>query len=537
MSIDYTALYFEDKGLKVSVQRIEPFDMSQARNFIDKHSCDNKNIQYDVNYKKLRDYILDKVQAFFKNQSDLERQQRIHFLGYAPVLMAIATSIKKNKNYYGYLTQLENSQNTGLELILEIVKYIIDREQNDKIANLLIPHITKGRGEKDIRQMKDHAYCEEEQCYRLICNVLGISCDYIVSDDNKLNERYNERINEWVREHPFLDSQNHDFQNIVFECYVLSVLMKCGKYKEYVNLYLESKYKDSYMLYFIYTHFANVVDKDHVDYIYHSLSSLDQNNDKAYMQICQLEDSEQYYNFEVLLKNDGIKTKAGLSLSISKDTPRLTLRNIISNVIIDAENIDLNIEVANNSKNIEIYAPVTITCNNVSISGSITLYPCTETVNGVLLDCKKFDFKSVANNECHVINHLRENEAFEIYSNNHTSFPYEQYRQGKSEIKCESEDIRQKYIKLRKIIICFRSHSKGSMARYKGKIGSSRLIGSDMGPIVLNSLIESGIIDDSDNIMYFLNRDKLSEVLGVTYDEIKSNKLTPKISSFLGSMK
>lgn len=69
--------------------------MSQARNFIDKHSCDNKNIQYDVNYKKLRDYILDKVQAFFKNQSDLERQQRIHFLGYAPVLMAIATSIKK----------------------------------------------------------------------------------------------------------------------------------------------------------------------------------------------------------------------------------------------------------------------------------------------------------------------------------------------------------------------------------------------------------------------------------------------------------
>lgn len=104
-------------------------------------------------------------------------------------------------------------------------------------------------------------------------------------------------------------------------------------------------------------------------------------------------------------------------------------------------------------------------------------------------------------------------------------------------LKCESEDIRQKYIKLRKIIICFRSHSKGSMARYKGKIGSSRLIGSDMGPIVLNSLIESGIIDDSDNIMYFLNRDKLSEVLGVTYDEIKSNKLTPKISSFLGSMK
>lgn len=63
------------------------------------------------------------------------------------------------------------------------------------------------------------------------------------------------------------------------------------------------------------------------------------------------------------------------------------------------------------------------------------------------------------------------------------------------------------------------------------------MIGSDMGPIVLNSLIESGIIDDSDNIMYFLNRDKLSEVLGVTYDEIKSNKLTPKISSFLGSMK
>lgn len=70
--LEYTALYLEEKHIKTVLLQIEPFTIKQANEFIDKQ-MEEKNInRFEDSYKALKEYIINAINGFFKNEPDIK---------------------------------------------------------------------------------------------------------------------------------------------------------------------------------------------------------------------------------------------------------------------------------------------------------------------------------------------------------------------------------------------------------------------------------------------------------------------------------
>jgi hypothetical protein len=89
-----------------------------------------------------------------------------------------------------------------------------------------------------------------------------------------------------------------------------------------------------------------------------------------------------------------------------------------------------------------------------------------------------------------------------------------------------------KYLRMRGIIMLFRSHSKGSLAKYKDKIEHKRVLKNAMGEKVLEELKAKGILVLRGS-MYHLNRDAVHRYLGISYQDLKTKTVNAKLIEFL----
>lgn len=117
-----------------------------------------------------------------------------------------------------------------------------------------------------------------------------------------------------------------------------------------------------------------------------------------------------------------------------------------------------------------------------------------------------------------------------ILCENNLSYPFVDFRQENKQQDVPI-DILEKYQKMRRTILMFRSHSKGDLARLKEKI-DNRIGNSDIGKRVINALLNKGIIY-SKEIMYFVNTDRMASELGIKYNDIRSSTINDKIRQFL----
>ncbi len=88
--------------------------------------------------------------------------------------------------------------------------------------------------------------------------------------------------------------------------------------------------------------------------------------------------------------------------------------------------------------------------------------------------------------------------------------------------------------RFRKFIISFRSHKKGSLARYRAKLEHERMTKGTGGAVLL-LLKETGIVQ-LQGAMYHLDADKLGEVAGATYIECASKKFSEKTQKFVSTI-
>src|SRR5204863_8470168 len=73
------------------------------------------------------------------------------------------------------------------------------------------------------------------------------------------------------------------------------------------------------------------------------------------------------------------------------------------------------------------------------------------------------------------------------------SYPAVQYFKKRSQPPADPL-IRQKYLRLRRILMEFASHSKGGLAKYKEKIEHERVLRNALGRAVLDTLVERKIL-------------------------------------------
>lgn len=530
--MEHCMLYFEEKEIDTRLLSIEPFTVEQAKEFIDKQI--NEEIHL-AQYKELRDFIINSVEGFFKNQSEISKKQYKSFIGYAPVLLSITKLLEETNNYKSVYEELSKKNDKGVNLIISIVEYILQRDKEDKIKKLLLPNLLINRDPHFSLFVNENAYTIEEQCARLIN--LQISKQFVanLTPDENFNSKYEEKINEWIKEHPFLDS-NNKIQNAVFESYIIAKLILSSKCEDAVYDYLSTKYKDAFMLFFIYEKLSEdkKINSRFFPYLYNSLKSLDDKFAYSSLSIEENQSHDNIVNCDVEFSiSDAKEEQFNFEMPVDNQT-YFYIGASLSNV-----NIYAPINLSLNGRRCELASPVNINCQKIIISSNefILEKGFLDNSDGIVLDCQlcKVDYSNSPNPT--IINHLSKNQNFQIISEQRADFPFGDYFVNNELFEKLDPQLKEKYLKLRKIIVLFRSHSKGRMARFKDKIENPRVIGYDnLGKKVLNSLVENGIIY-LEKDFYFIEPIKIDALLGLSYNQIRLREINEKTIDFLRSIK
>ena len=93
-----TWFYLVDKGADVGMVQIDPFDLEQAKKYIDAGVTETTTGQQET-YEQARDAVLAKLGAAFSPAAKADNAF-LSFIGYPPVLDAIATLLRKERNYH-----------------------------------------------------------------------------------------------------------------------------------------------------------------------------------------------------------------------------------------------------------------------------------------------------------------------------------------------------------------------------------------------------------------------------------------------------
>ena len=530
-AVELAALHIQERKLDFSILTIEPFTIDKAKEFIDKRVEKKKeNEIYKDTYKEIRDYIIDSIGCFFKNQSDIKNQKK-NFIGYAPVLLAISDYIIGVTNYQKEINSLKQSNNLSVSLVIDITERILKRDKKEKIDELLLKSIIEKRDNDFQNKVLASVYLPEEQCARVLYIMLGKSYTLSPIEDEDFNIKYKDKINEWIQEHPFLKDRKP--ANIVFESYILAKLALTPQYKADVYEYLVKEYSNSYIFFNIFNelHKGEQIELSLVPYLYASLNTLEVKDHQHSLDLYVDQSSD---DGNLLFLNadfdDTVNGQENYEFKITVDADK---EFIIGNFLANA-NIDIPMSVSLSFPRTELASPIFLSCKKLIVCS-----------NEIIVTQQNCNQKIVIEANCittHTIDNLPSirtfgnNGVLRIICPDSLQYPYSDYQTSEflSNLEEFTEQERGYYMKLRKTLIMFRSHSKGKLAKCCSKI-DSRVGRKDDGKPVLRALIDNHIIY-KDNFMYYLDLDAMDKYLGVSFDGIKECIINDKIKTFISKI-
>jgi hypothetical protein len=92
----------------------------------------------------------------------------------------------------------------------------------------------------------------------------------------------------------------------------------------------------------------------------------------------------------------------------------------------------------------------------------------------------------------------------------------------------EDSNIHNALLRLRKLVMAFRSHSKGRLARFKGKIEHVRMTKGSLGVAIRDKLIKDRVLS-LERDMYFLDPQALGAVVGASYQDLNQRRFNVSV--------
>jgi hypothetical protein len=194
-------VYLQGRGVSVGLASIEPFAREKAVEYIDTFAKPPVSGQREQ-YNTARDLILAKLEGAFSGQA----AQYLSFIGYPPVLDAIATLLKEEKNYQKLAADLQESGSQGVQtdLLFKISAYLLKREKVDKVLPNVVQGLIAEFPAQIQGEIKARAYDFQEQSARLVSHCLGTPCALEIIPQPGLNLQYEEQVESFLADHPFL---------------------------------------------------------------------------------------------------------------------------------------------------------------------------------------------------------------------------------------------------------------------------------------------------------------------------------------------
>lgn len=110
------------------------------------------------------------------------------------------------------------------------------------------------------------------------------------------------------------------------------------------------------------------------------------------------------------------------------------------------------------------------------------------------------------------------------------AYPWNDYSMPQP--KTEAPEIVDALRALRRLVIAFRSHSKGQLARFKDKIEHARMSKGDIGEALRKRLVDDKVLI-VDGPMYFLDPKALGSVVGLSFQDAKVKSYGPRTRAYV----
>jgi hypothetical protein len=528
-------IYLTDKGVSTGLLTINPFDLAQARTYIDSFT-DGPGSAQATQYQDARDAILAKLSTAFSASSDQQSGNFLSFIGYPPVLDAVVTLLHKERNYHRLREQLSDSasNNVEIELLHKIAVYILDREREEKVIPNIVTPLLADLKPAVTSETVANIFATEEQCVRLVAHCLGESISLKLISQVPLNVRYEEQLSTFLPEHPFVTGR--EFRNVIFEAVALAFLAISGepRYHDLALRYIDSRRHSYYLVYLL----ALIAPSGRIPLTFLRAvlaAALEFKSTNASVELHvvgpDLEEPNPSDIIEVQVElviggsNDAGKTFSFQCALAEGDSVELGSR-------LSSAYISLPCEVIlGGAREVELTAPIQIDASQINISSPeliLRAQPTSGLEKYVLLE--GLSFKSeVTSLTIHGVDF-----AIVVQDMDGLQYPLVQHAELRSKPPQDAA-LREKYLRLRKILTQFRSHSKGALAKYRDKIENPRVAGNPIGQAVLGRLVRDGVLR-IDGRMYFLQPEQFDAHLGITWPELRKGGSSEKLSQYLRSI-
>lgn len=531
--------YLSSKGLSTALITISPFAVSQAKKYIDTFTMGAIGA-YANHYESARDRILEKLAKAFTGGTSDRTDDFLSFIGYPPVLDAIVTLLREEKNYYKLLADLEpqDGQNLEVSLLKRISEYILLRERDTKVIPNIITPLLEPAPEPLRRRALESAFATEEQCVRLIAYCLDKQLMLKSLGDPVLDEKYEAGLASFFPDHPFLSGQQ--FRSAVFEALALATLI-ASRSSEALDLLKEYLWSHKHSYHLVYM--LDVISKDHRIPIgalgpiftaamefrsVHSVVELRVDGPDWDRDVQQDRIGEIEIGIEITLGEEQSPARTFEFLADIEQDSQLVLGPRLGDAFIS---VPCSVQLGG-ADELELMAPVDITARTIVLEGKSlilrTHHHGKESQGEVILDALQLESRveAIMTNGVPLL--------IALGSLSGVSYPAIQYT--KQTARPSGDPLfAQKYFRLKRILMEFRSHSKGALARYKHKIEHERVLKNDTGRAVLSRLVSDGVLVLRGSF-YYLQPEQLSSNVGVSYEDLRKGRIPESLEKYIRSI-
>jgi hypothetical protein len=471
---------------------------------------------------------------------DAANEDFLSFIGYPPVLDAIVTLLSEEPNYHRLHKEMQSSDTNDVEIKLlnRIAQYILRREKEVKVVPNIVKPLVADMPELNKEGIIARVFEADEQYMRLISYCLDKSLTLEVIREQSVNDKYEEQLLSWLPEHPFI--RGRQFRNAVFESVALATLI-ASRDPRGVQLVLEYVASHKYNYHLIYLLSTISTDGYVPINCLHVLlgSALEFRSTNASVELC-VNGPDADEMLSGTLTNVSVETEIEILLGKERNKPRSF---VFHSNLDGTEPVDLGHRLSgtyvslpcdvlfSGSQELEFTAPVEVSARRLILqSTALTLRRSTQGPQDhyVLLQGEKVEstLSRILTNGVPL--------TFAVSDKSGLTYPAIQYAEKKDQLPSDPL-LRKKYLRLKRILLEFRSHSRGSLARYKEKIEQDRVLSGPMGHAVLSKLLDDNILK-IEGSFYFLQPEGVNNHLGVSWLDLKKGLISDKLVEYLKSI-
>lgn len=454
------------------------------------------------------------VEMLLRRLRDEAASDGDRFAGYAPVLQAVVERVLVEDNPASLVAQIEKGERPVT--LQAVVAAILDRERS-KLTTLPLQESTA----------IERLYSPNEQLSRLVARVYGLdppAPPKLIREDVQI---YTDALETWLPEHPFLDG-GYRASSAVFEAVITAAALRTSAAADSaVSKELSRGSAANPFLAEFYVSEAEelpVLPAEHIGIVYTSLRARLTINDQASLLVEGADDGEEEEalraEVEILVNREDSDKPRVLNFQ-SEQVGTIKLGKYIEDVEVFAPNGSVEIGAGTEAL---LVAPVIIQSEKLLVNCDKLIVEKGRDSDSseVFLEADAVESSLTAQPV------IRGDATLSIAWPGSRAHPWTAFATEPTPI--ENPMVDEALRRLRKFVTAFRSHSRGTLARYRHKIEHERMT-KGTGGLILDALREHGIIS-LDGSMYYLDSSRLGDVAGATYGQVVARQFTPKTVDF-----